>query len=181
MATRHARQFALPHSARDSVFDVMSGNKNQIKAVPVRRRSAARLAAIQIIYQSIITGQSVIDFVPQFLLHFADEVNKSFRVQDLDHDHLTALYAGVDSDWDELDCVIGATLLDGWSIDRLARIELAILRCGAYELSAMRHIPARAVVSEYAALSDACGCEVGFVNAVLDGLARRIRLVEMQS
>ena len=128
MATRHARQFALPHSARDSVFDVMSGNKSQIKAVPVRRRSAARLAAIQIIYQSIITGQSVIDFVPQFLLHFADEVNKSFRVQDLDHDHLTVLYAGVDSDWDELDCVIGATLSDGWSIDRLARIELAILR-----------------------------------------------------
>lgn len=181
MATRLARQFALPHSARDSVFDVMSDYSKQIKAVPVRRRSAARMAAIQIIYQSIITGQSVVDFVPQFLLHFADEVNKSFRVQDLDHDHLTVLYAGVDSDWDELDRVISATLSDGWSIDRLARIELAILRCGAYELSAMRHIPARAVVSEYAALSDACGCEVGFVNAVLDVLARRTRLVEMQS
>ena len=179
--TRHARQFLLPHSVRDSVFDEMSGDKNRVKAVPVRRRSAARLAAIQIIYQSIITGQSVIDFVPQFLLHFADEVNKSFRVQDLDHDHLTVLYAGVDSDWDELDRVISATLSDGWSIDRLARIELAILRCGAYELSAMRHIPARAVLSEYAALSDACGCEVGFVNAVLDVLARRARLVEMQS
>ena len=58
-----------------------------MKAVPVRQRSAARLAAIQIIYQSIITGQSVVEFAPQFLLHFADEVNNSFRVQDLDHDH----------------------------------------------------------------------------------------------
>ena len=36
-------------------------------------------------------------------------------------------------------------------------------------------------MSEYAGLSDACGCEVGFVNAVLDGLARGDRLVEMQS
>ena len=115
------------------------------------------------------------------MAHYADEVSKSFRVKDLDHDHLTDLYAGVESGRDELDRLIGAALSDAWSIDRLARIELAVLRCGAYELTSMLNIPARAVVSEYAALSDACGCEVGFVNAVLDGLARDARLVEMQS
>jgi N utilization substance protein B len=159
----------------------MKDDKNQLKAVPVRRRSAARLSAIQITYQSLITGQPVIDFVPQFLSFYADEVNKSFRVKDLDHNHLTDLYAGVEAHRDELDRVIGTALSDGWSIDRLARIELAVLRCGAYELTAMPHVPARAAVSEYAALGDVCGCEVGFVNAVLDGLARVSRLVEMQS
>lgn len=178
---RHARQFVLPRFEKDSAFDTMSGDKNKMKAVPVRRRSAARLAAIQITYQSLITGQSAVDFVPQFLSHYAAEVIKSFRVKDLDHDHLTDLYAGVEAGRDKLDSVIGAALSNGWSIDRLARIELAVLRCGAYELAEMPHLPARAVVSEYAGLSDACGCEVGFVNAVLDGLARGDRLVEMQS
>ena len=175
------RQFLLLCFEKALVFDAMSDDKNQMKAVPVRRRSASRLAAIQITYQSLITGQSAVDFVPQFLSHYADEVSKSFRVKDLDHDHLTDLYAGVDAGRDKLDSVIGAALIDGWSIDRLARIELAVLRCGAYELTEMSHLPARAVVSEYAGLSDACGCEVGFVNAVLDGLARDARLVEMQS
>ena len=178
---RHVRQFVLPRSEKDSVFDTMRDDKNKMKAVPVRRRSAARLAAIQITYQSLITGQSAVDFVPQFLSHYAAELSKSFRVKDLDHDHLTDLYAGVEAGRDKLDCVIGAALSDGWSIDRLARIELAVLRCGAYELAEMSHLPARAVVSEYAGLSDACGCEVGFVNAVLDGLARGDRLVEMHS
>ena len=178
---RHVRQFVLPRSEKDSAFDTMSDDKNKMKAVPVRRRSAARLAAIQITYQSLITGQSAVDFVPQFLSHYAAEVSKSFRVKDLDHDHLTDLYTGVEAGRDKLDSVIGAALSDGWSIDRLARIELAVLRCGAYELTEMSHLPARAVVSEYAGLSDACGCEVGFVNAVLDGLARGDRLVEMQS
>ena len=42
-----------------------------------------------------------------------------------------------------------------------------------------RWLPAKAVVSEYAALSDACGCDVAFVNAVLDQLARAARIVEM--
>ena len=176
-----ARQFVLLRSKKDLVFDAMSDNINQMKAVPVRRRSAARVAAVQITYQSLITGQSAIDFVPQFLSYYADEVSKSFRVKDLDHDHLTDLYAGVEAERDELDRVISAALTVGWSIDRLARIEFAVLLCGAYELIAMPQIPARAVVSEYAALSDACGCEVGFVNAVLDGLARGARLVEMQS
>ena len=40
-------------------------------------------------------------------------------------------------------------------------------------------IPVRAAVSEYAALGDACGCDVAFVNAVLDQLARSVRIVEM--
>ena len=52
----------------------MSDDNSQLKAVPVRRRSAARLAAIQIIYQSLMTGQSAVDFAPQFLSHYADEV-----------------------------------------------------------------------------------------------------------
>ena len=159
----------------------MNDDKNQLKAVPVRRRSAARLAVIQITYQSLITGQSAADFVPQFLSHYAAEVSKSFRVKDLDQEHLTGLYAGVEAGRDELDHMIGAALSPGWSIDRLARIELAVLRCGAYELTAMPHIPALAVVSEYAALSDACGCKVGFINAVLEGLARGARIDEMQS
>ena len=115
----------------------MSYDKETLKAVPVRRRSAARLAAVQIIYQTLITSQSAVD------------------------------------------AESAAQLAEGWSLDRLARIELSVLRCGAYELRSMQHIPARAVVSEYAALSDACGCDVGFVNAVLDRVAFDARIFEM--
>ena len=50
-----------------------------MKAVLVRRRSAARLAAIQIAYQSLITGQSAVDFMPQFLSYYADEVSNHFK------------------------------------------------------------------------------------------------------
>ena len=159
----------------------MSEDHDQLKAVPVRRRSAARIAAVQITYQALITGQSAADFVPQFLLHYAADVSKSFRVKKFDNSHLTNLYAGVASAKEDLDSMIGHALLDGWSIERLTRIELSVLRCGAFELISMPHIPARAVVSEYAALSDVCGCDVGFVNAVLDGLARCARAEEMKS
>ena len=157
----------------------MSDDKQTLKAVPVRRRSAARLAAVQIIYQALITGQSAINFAPQFLAHYAGDVAKSFKVKDLDKGHLNELHAGVEHDVVDIDVAIAAQLARGWSLDRLPRIELSVLRCGAYELRSMPHIPARAVVSEYAALSDACGCDVGFVNAVLDSMAQKARIVEM--
>ena len=157
----------------------MKAEKEILKAVPVRRRSAARLAAVQITYQSLITGQSALDFVHQFLASYADDVAKSFKVKYLDEAHFSALYSGVENDVKAIDFAIATQLVDGWSLDRLTRIELSVLRCGAYEIQSMLDIPVRAAVSEYAALSDACGCDVAFVNAVLDQLARAARIVEM--
>ena len=157
----------------------MRDEKEKLKAVPVRRRSAARLAAIQITYQSLITGQSAPDLVYQFLANYADDVAKSFKVKYIDEVHLSALYTGVEKNVEAVDFAIAAQLVDGWSLDRLTRIELSILRCGAYEIQSMLDIPVKAVVSEYAALSDVCGCDVAFVNAVLDQLARAARTDEM--
>ena len=161
------------------MVNLMSDDKKTLKAVPVRRRSAARLAAVQIIYQTLITSQSAINFAPQFLAYYAGDAAKSFMVKDLDEGHLNALYAGVEHDVVDIDAEIAAQLAEGWSLDRLARIELSVLRCGAYELRSMPHIPARAAVSEYATLSDVCGCNVGFVNAVLDRVAFNARIFEM--
>ena len=152
----------------------------QLKAVPIRRRSAARLASIQITYQAMITGESAAKFAPQFLLHYAADVSRSFRVKEFDKDHLRDLYSGVASAAEDLDRTISEALTVGWSLERLARIELAVLRCGVFELINMPLIPARAVISEYAALSDVCGCDVGFVNALLDSVARSIRFEEMK-
>ena len=65
---------------------------------------------------------------------------------------------------------------------RLARTELVILRAGILELDSMPRIPARAVLSEYASIADAFNADVRFVNALLDGLARRkLRTAEMSA
>ncbi len=155
----------------------MSSGSKILKAVPVRRRSAARLAAIQIIYQSMITGRASLAFAPDFMTYYAKELLTSFKIKDLDQAHLSALYTGVESGFEALDGNISSALSDGWVIDRLARIELAVLRCGVFELISMPNIPAKAVVSEYTALADVCGAEVGFVNAVLDRIGRLSRHV----
>lgn len=157
----------------------MTRDLQPLKPVPVRRRSAARLAAIQVCYQALMSGKSAVSIAPEFLQHYAPDVVKSFRVKDLDQEHFAALYAGIENDADSLDMTIAACLASGWTFDRLTLIERSLLRAGTLELCQMPHLPARAVVSEYAGLSDAVGGDVGFINAVLDRVAKMARVVEM--
>ena len=151
----------------------------ELKPVPVRRRSAARLAAVQLSYQGQMSGQSVAEFLPAFLTHYSEDIRKSFRVKDIDNAHLNALATSIESRREELDSALGDCLADGLVMERLTVLDRAVLWAGACELMTMPHLPARAVVSEYAAIADVCGCDVGFINAVLDRLAHKARVVEM--
>ena len=153
----------------------------KLRPMAVRRRAAARLASVQLGYSTDLTSQSLLEAVPTFLDVYAGDIARQLRVKKMDEDHFQALVSGVDSRKSELDSIIADALSDGWTMSRLARPELAILRAGVFELDSMPHIPARAVLSEYASLADAFQADVAFVNAVLDRLARRFRVVEMSS
>ena len=75
---------------------------------------------------------------------------------------------------------IAASLSEKWKLERVDSILRAILRCGVFELIGRRDVPAKVVIDEYVAVSGAFfgGDEPGFVNAALDGIARRKRAPE---
>ena len=83
-----------------------------MKPTPVRRRSAARLAAVQMAYQGQMSGQSVAE-LPVFLQHYSEDIRKSFRVKDLDSGHLNELAMAVEARRDEFDQI----LKDAWQRD----------------------------------------------------------------
>ena len=153
-----------------------------LRPMAVRKRAAARVASVQLGYSAEVTSQPLLEAIPAFLDNYAEDIARQLRVKKMDDDHFQAVVAGVDSRKAELDEMIAAGLSEGWTMARLARTELVILRAGILELDSMPHIPARAILSEYASLADAFNADVGFVNALLDSLARRqLRTAEMSS
>jgi transcription antitermination factor NusB len=78
----------------------------------------------------------------------------------------------------EIDAAIGARLASGWTLERLDRPMRQILRVGAYELIARPDVPTATVISEYVDVADAFydKKEKGFVNGVLDGIAKAVRV-----
>lgn len=154
-------------------------NTDGLKPVPVRKRTAARLGAIQVNYEVGMTDKSLTEAMTQFLTHYASDIAAEMEVKKIDEGHFSELSTLMADKQAELDDLIASRLDEGWSLARLARHELSALRAAITELKYMPHIPAKAVISEYASLTDAYQGDVKFVNAIIDRLARQLRIEEM--
>lgn len=144
-----------------------------------RRRSAARLAAVQALYQRSIGDVPTAKLLAEFHNHrLGGEVEPDGeRLTEADRPFFDDLVTGVLGRQAEIDSAIAERLANGWTLERVDRLMLQILRCGAYELMARTDVPAGAVVSEYVDVADAFypRAEVGFVNALLDRMAKSVR------
>ncbi|MFD2190757.1 transcription antitermination factor NusB [Pistricoccus aurantiacus] len=171
----------------------MSRDQEPVSAKPRRKpsrnqlaRHAARELAVQALYQWQMTGKSASAIEAEFRTQVADEDledhenwRKVMEIADMALFH--ALLNGVVREREALDGAI-APLLDRRLVD-LDRIELAILRLGAFELMKSLEVPYRTVINEGVELAKSFGATDGhkYVNGILDKLARRLRSTEISA
>jgi N utilization substance protein B len=146
------------------------------------RRGAARLAAVQALYQMEIAGTGINEVLPQFESHWIGREVEGAQYLPAEAAFFRDLVSGVVREQRSLDPLIDQTLARGWPLKRVEAILRAVLRAGAYELRHRRDVPARVVVSEYVDVAHAFVDkeETGMVNAVLDQLAREARESEFE-
>src|SRR5262245_24597194 len=144
------------------------------------RRGAARLAAVQALYQMDIAGTGVNEILAQFESHWIGREVEGEQYLPAEAAFFREVVSGVVAEQRKLDPLIDAALARGWPLKRIEAVLRAVLRAGAYELDHRRDVPARVVVSEYVDVANAFvdADETGMVNAVLDQLARQIRADE---
>ncbi|WP_062229193.1 transcription antitermination factor NusB [Aureimonas frigidaquae] len=144
---------------------------------PANKRGAARLAAVQALYQMDVGGTSLLETVAEY---------ESFRLgQELDGD----MYREADAAWfrdvvsgvvrgqKSIDPLIHSSLTADWPLSRLDATLRAILRAGAYEVTSRKDVPVAVIVTEYVDIAKAFYTEdePRLVNAVLDRVSRRSR------
>jgi transcription antitermination protein NusB len=142
-----------------------------------RSRSAARLAAVQALYQQEMEGTPVPRLLKEFHDHRLGAIVEDERYHDAERDFFDDIVVGADARREEIDALIGARLAEGWTLERLDRPMRAILRAGAYELLARADVPVGSVISEYVDVAHAFydKRESGFVNGLLDAIAKHAR------
>lgn len=147
-----------------------------------RRRSVARLAAVQALYQiELNRGVDPEVVVREFARHrFGHEIDGE-QCGEADPALFADIVRGVAADLERLDATISAVLTEEWPLPRLDSVLRAILRAGAYELTHCRDVPPRVSISEYTSVAHAffAGKEPGLANGVLDSLGRALRAAEM--
>ena len=142
-----------------------------------RSRSAARLAAVQALYQQEMEGTPIARLLREFHEHRLGATIEDATYVEAEQSFFDDVVAGVDSRRGEIDEVIARKLAEGWSLDRLDRPMRAILRAGTYELLARKDVPVGSVISEYVDVAHAFydKRESGFVNGLLDAVAKEAR------
>lgn len=142
-------------------------------------RRAARLGAVQALYQMELSGDDAESVAQEFVDHRLGR-EPEISGGEADEAFFRALVNGVPQFQVEIDGSIAKCLSSDWRLERVDSILRAILRAAAYELIDRRDVPAKAVIDEYVELTHAFfqGDEPKFVNAALDKLARRKRAAE---
>ena len=147
------------------------------------RRGAARLAAVQALYQMDIAGKGLNDILAEFESYWLGQEVEGEQYLPAEAAFFRDIVGGFTAEQRRLDPLIDQALASGWPLKRVEAIVRAVLRAGAFELDKRPDIPARVVVSEYVGVANAFVDreETGMVNAVLDALARRFRAGEFAS
>jgi transcription antitermination protein NusB len=142
-----------------------------------KSRSAARLAAVQALYQQDMEPLPLAQLLHQFHEHRLGATVGDDQYHEAEADFFDDLVRGTLARQGEIDAHIVALLSDGWSLERLDKPMRAILRVGGYELLARDDVPVKAAINEYVDVANAFydKREKGFVNGLLDGFAKRVR------
>ena len=140
-------------------------------------RSAARLAAVQALYQQQMEGTPLARLLNEFHQHRLGMEIDDAQYAEAEVDYFDDLVAGVDARRAEIDELLAAKLAEGWTLARLDKTMLQILRSGTYELIARADVPVATAIDEYVDVAKAFfdDREAKFVNGILDAIAKGAR------
>lgn len=146
-------------------------------ATRTKARAAARLAAVQALYQHEMEGTALPQLLHEFHHHRLGATIEGVEYAEAEVDFFDDLVKGVRARQPELDERIAAKLSNDWKLERLDKPMKALLRAGVYELLARADVPTGAVISEYVDVAHAFydRREAGFVNGLLDAVAKDVR------
>jgi transcription antitermination protein NusB len=161
----------------DMGADLSGGADEERKA---NKRGAARLAAVQALYQMDLAGTGLNEILAEFESHWLGGEVEGVQYRPAETAYFRDIVVGVVREQSRLDPQIDAALARGWPLKRIETVLRAVLRAGAYELACRNDVPARVVTSEYVDVASAFVDkeETGLVNAVLDQLAHQLRAAE---
>ena len=155
----------------------MTTDKNQQPVKPANQRGAARLAAVQALYQMDVGGTGVLEIVAEYETHRLGQEIDGDTYLKADASWFRSIVSGVVRDQRQLDPLIGTALQDDWALSRVDSTVRAILRAGVFELRERKDVPVAVIVTEYVEIAHAFFSdeEPKLVNAILDRVAKQVR------
>ena len=145
---------------------------DNIRHKSIRKKTASRIAAIQILYLHQFNDQPLFESISTYELHYKKFLLEKLDIKELDTNLLSDLLENFDKNTDAYDTIIEKNLSKDWKIARLGRNELNILRLSIFELKFFKKFDKKTIINEYVSLfNNFCG-EPDFANGFLNNVLK---------
>ena len=145
---------------------------DNIRHKSIRKKTASRIAAIQILYLHQFNDQSLFESISIYELHYKKFLLEKLDIKELDTNLLSDLLENFDKNTDAYDTIIEKNLSKDWKIGRLGKNELNILRLSIFELKFFKKFDKKTIINEYVSLfNNFCG-EPDFANGFLNNVLK---------
>ena len=145
---------------------------DNIRHKSIRKKTASRIAAIQILYIHQFNDQPICDSISTFEIHYKKFLLENLEIKELDTELLSDLLKNFDVNKNVYDSIIEENLSKDWKIGRLGTNELNILRLSVFELKFFKKFDKKTIINEYVSLfNNFCG-EPDFANGFLNNVLK---------
>ena len=145
---------------------------DNIRHKSIRKKTASRIAAIQILYLHQFNDQPLFESISTYELHYKKFLLEKLDIKELDTNLLSDLLENFDKNTDAYDTIIEKNLSKDWKIERLGKNELNILRLSIFELKFFKKFDKKTIINEYVSLfNNFCG-EPDFANGFLNNVLK---------
>ena len=145
---------------------------DNIRHKSIRKKTASRIAAIQILYLHQFNDQPLFESISTYELHYKKFLLEKLDIKELDTNLLSDLLENFDKNIVAYDTIIEKNLSKDWKIGRLGKNELNILRLSIFELKFFKKFDKKTIINEYVSLfNNFCG-EPDFANGFLNNVLK---------
>ena len=139
--------------------------KKKRKPLSIVSKSAARIAAVQIIYNILASTKPIEQVSNEYFVSFKKDLENQFDIVSLDVDYLELILTNFDHGYEK---IIEVYLTQDWKLDRMSNVDKAILFTGITELKLNSNLSKNIIISEYIEIAQQMSGESSFINKVLD-------------
>jgi len=147
-------------------------NKSNIRQLSVRKKTASRICAVQVLYEFSFYLNNIDYIIKYFFKNYLNPILLDLNIVNIDEDLFYSIIEGVNENNLKIDKIIIENLSEKWTIERLSKTEVAVFRLAVYELCYDQLFSKQTIINEYISIFEAFGGNTDFANGILDNISR---------
>ena len=150
-------------------------NKENIRQPSVRKKTASRICAVQVLYESSFLLKNIELIINSYFKNYLNPILLELNIKDIDRQLFNSIIEGVNENIIEIDLIITKNIAQNWSFDRLSKTEIAVFRLAVFELSFVKNFSKKTIINEYISIFESFGGNANFANGMLENISKNIK------